>query len=230
GSGNDAIDIYGTGTDGNIVAGNFIGTDVTGTQSLGIVGDGVFLAEGASSNWIGVNPSGGQAIQDEGNVISGNGYDGVQIVNGANFNVVAGNKIGTDVSGTAALGNSSSGVEVDAGCANNTIGGLTTGAGVFHGFDFTSATSPAALTLQSDLSGPPEGQTSSGPTAVYRIDLEMDGMLQAIVHPQGLTARLMLLDSQGRVLVQSDGLSPSDPDSVIDQDLAAGNYSLVVES
>ena len=40
----------------------------------------------------------------------------------------------------------------------------------------------------------------------------------------------MILDSQGRVLVQSDGLSPSDPDSVIDQYLAAGNYSLVVES
>ena len=67
GSGNDGIDIYGTGTDGNVVAGNFIGTDVTGTRSLGIAGDGVFLAEGASSNWIGVNPSGGAAIQDEGN-------------------------------------------------------------------------------------------------------------------------------------------------------------------
>ena len=129
GSGNDAIDIYGTGTDGNIVAGNFIGTDVTGSRSLGIAGDGVFLAEGASSNWIGVNPSGGQAIQDEGNVISGNGYDGVQIVNGANFNVVAGNKIGTDVSGTAALGNVPSGVEVDSGSADNTIGGTTAGAG-----------------------------------------------------------------------------------------------------
>ena len=49
-----------------------------------------------------------------------------------------------------------------------------------------------------------------------------DGMLLAIVHPQGFTARLMLLDSQGRVLVQSDGLSPSDPDPVIDQHLAAG--------
>ena len=40
----------------------------------------------------------------------------------------------------------------------------------------------------------------------------------------------MMLNSQGRVLVQSDGLSPSDPDSVIDQYLSAGNYSLVVES
>ena len=40
----------------------------------------------------------------------------------------------------------------------------------------------------------------------------------------------MLLDSQGQVIVQSDGLSPSDRDSVIDQDLTAGRYSLVVES
>ena len=55
-------------------------------------------------------------------------------------------------------------------------------------------------------------------------------MLLAIVHPEGFTARLMILDSQGQVLVQSDGLSPSDPDSVIDQYLAGGNYSLVVES
>ena len=128
GSNNDAIDIYGTGTDGNVVAGNFIGTDVTGTRSLGIAGDGVFLAEGASSNWIGVNPNGGSAA-DQGNVISGTGYDGVQIVNNSNSNLVAGNKIGTNVSGTVALGNSSNGVEVDAGCIGNTIGGTASGAG-----------------------------------------------------------------------------------------------------
>ena len=364
--------ITGQGTSSNAVAGNWIGTDISGsvalkngtqpqpvTDSLGAVfGDGVLLAEGASSNWIGVNPSGGQAIQDEGNVISGNLNDGVQIWSSASFNVVAGNKIGTDVSGTAALGNSSSGVEVDAGCigntiggtasgagnvisangnygiwitgagttgvvvqhnligtditgtaalgnwysgvqidsgaanntiggtipadsnvisanhnygvhitgagttgnlvqgntigtditgtvalgnvqgggavdngaVNNTVGGLTTSGDVFHGFDFTSATSPAALSFQADLSGPSEGQTSGGPTAVYRIDVEANGQLLAIVHAQGFTARLMLLDSQGRVLVQSDGLSPTDPDSVIDQHLTSGSYSLVVES
>ena len=47
---------------------------MTGTRSLGIAGDGVFIADGASSNWIGVNPNGGTAVGDEGNVISGNGY------------------------------------------------------------------------------------------------------------------------------------------------------------
>ena len=129
GSWEDGIDIYGTGTDGNVVAGNFIGTDVTGTVSLGIFNDGVFLAEGASSNWIGVNPSGGPAIHDEGNVISGNEVDGVQIYDSSSFNVVAGNKIGTDVTGTVALGNGANGVEVDAGCPGNTIGGAATGTG-----------------------------------------------------------------------------------------------------
>jgi hypothetical protein len=59
GSNNDGIDIYGNGTTANIVAGNFIGTDATGAVALGITGDGVFLAEGASSNWVGVNPYGG---------------------------------------------------------------------------------------------------------------------------------------------------------------------------
>jgi len=129
GSNNDAIDIYGAGTDGNIVAGNFIGTDATGNRSLGIAGDGVFLAEGASYNWIGVNPSGGTAVADEGNVISGNGNDGFQITAGANNNVLAGNKIGTDVTGTVPLGNAMSGIQIYDGASSNTIGGVTADAG-----------------------------------------------------------------------------------------------------
>ncbi len=129
GSGNDAIDIYGADTDGNVVAGNFIGTDVTGTHALGVGGDGVFIAEGPSNNWIGVNPIGGPSVGDEANVISGNGADGVQITNGSSGNTVAGNRIGTDVTDAVALGNGGSGVEVDYGCGNNTIGGTSAGAG-----------------------------------------------------------------------------------------------------
>jgi titin len=129
GSGNDGIDIYGIGTDANIVAGNFIGTDFVGTSPLGIAGYGAYLAEGASSNWIGVHPSGGGAIQDEGNVISGSGKQQVQISGTSSSNVVAGNKIGTDVTGTVALGNWSGGVLVDTGCIGNTIGGTAPGAG-----------------------------------------------------------------------------------------------------
>jgi hypothetical protein len=129
GSDNDAIDIWGSGTDGNVVAGNFIGTDATATRALGIAGDGVFLAEGASYNWIGMNPNGRTAAADEGNAISGNGYDGIQFADSADSNVIAGNKIGTGATGTVALGNSDQGVEVDSGCVDTTIGGTAAGAG-----------------------------------------------------------------------------------------------------
>ena len=209
---------------GDWIYGNFLGTDPTGTQAVPN-NIGVQIDGGAANNTIGGTAAGA------GNVISANGNYGIWITGaGTTGVVVQHNLIGTDITGTAALGNGYSGVQIDSGAANNTVGGLTTSDDVFHGFDFTSATSPAALSFQADLSGPPQGQTSGGPTAVYRIDVEANGQLLAIVHAQGFTARLMLLDSQGRVLVQSDGLSPSDPDSVLDQYLAAGNYSLVVES
>jgi hypothetical protein len=127
GSANDGVDIVYDGTTGNIVAGNFIGTDVTGTAALGLVGVGVTIAGGADSNWVGVNPNGGSAA-DQGNVISGTGYDGVQIFN-ANANVVAGNKIGTDATGTLPLGNALNGINVFSPASDTTIGGTTAGSG-----------------------------------------------------------------------------------------------------
>ena len=159
GSGEDGVDIYGTGTDGNVVAGNFIGTDVTGTVSLGIFNDGVFLAEGASSNWIGVNPLGGTAASDEGNVIPGNDIDGVQIVSGSDGNTIAGNKIGTDASGTVALHDPiyyrfNYGVEVDTTCVGNTIGGLASGAGNLISGNWTGiGVSGAANLIEGNLIG-----------------------------------------------------------------------------
>ena len=144
-------------------------------------------------------------------------------------NLVQGNAIGTDITGTVALENkpgNSVAVTANNTLANNSTGGLTTAAGVFYGF----GTAPVALTLRGDLSGPPHQQTSGDSTAVYRIVLGEGSRLLASVHPDGFTARLMILDSQGRVLVQSDGLSSSDADAVIDQNLASGNYSLVVET
>ena len=67
----DGVEIAGAGTNGNIVAGNFIGTDVTGTSALKNGYTGVAIFEGASSNWVGVSPYGGPDVGDLGNVISG---------------------------------------------------------------------------------------------------------------------------------------------------------------
>ena len=131
GSGDDGVDIVGTGTDGNIVAGNLIGTDVTGTRTLGIAEYGVQIAAGASGNRVGLEPDGGAAVGDEGNVISGNALGGIWI-HGSNDNVVAGNEIGTDLAGTASLPNGGIGIQCG-NCSNNTIGGTTDAGNVISG-------------------------------------------------------------------------------------------------
>jgi hypothetical protein len=100
---------------GNLVQGNYIGTDVTGVQALG--NDvGVFIS--GSNNLV------GGTTAEARNLISGNGTDGVGI--GGNGNLVQGNYIGTDPTGTVALGN---GYGVSLGGSDNTIGGTTAGAG-----------------------------------------------------------------------------------------------------
>jgi len=125
-SGNDpyGIVMISSGTTGNKVQGNFIGTDVTGTVDLGNTFHGVAIAVDAANNTIGGTDSGA------GNLISGNDQVGVSIGSaGATSNKVQGNFIGTDVTGTADLGNTSAGVLVNQGPTNTLIGGTDPGAG-----------------------------------------------------------------------------------------------------
>ena len=76
--------------DANVVQGNFIGTDATGTNNLGNSQSGVLidgtLAE-ASTNLIGGTSSG------EGNIIAFNGSNGVTVVSNAVDNAIFGNSI-----------------------------------------------------------------------------------------------------------------------------------------
>jgi hypothetical protein len=105
-------------SDNNTVQGNFIGTSANGTTALGNSGNGMECFGG--SNRI------GGASAGAGNVISGNKSDGVSIF--SDSNVVQGNFIGTNANGTAALGNSGSGVVFFSG-SNNQIGGANAGEG-----------------------------------------------------------------------------------------------------
>jgi hypothetical protein len=105
-------------TANNHIQGNLIGTDKTGAAALGNLGSGIELDNDPTSNTIGGTVSGA------GNVISGNGGNGIDIAgSGASGNVVEGNYIGTNAAGTAALANSSSGILITASASNNTIGG-----------------------------------------------------------------------------------------------------------
>ena len=113
-SGNDGhgIILLSTNSAGNRVQGNYIGTNAAGTAALGNNAFGVF---GFNAN----------STTIEGNLISGNG-DGVHL-NG-NDNVVQGNLIGTDRTGTLAIGNAAFGVVVAGNSSNNLIGGATSAA------------------------------------------------------------------------------------------------------
>ena len=84
-------------TNGNVIEGSFIGTDVTGSIDLGNAGHGIFGSFGI----------GFHVIRE--NVISGNGGNGVSLGIGLP-NSVLDNFIGTDASGTFALGNGLNGV------------------------------------------------------------------------------------------------------------------------
>jgi hypothetical protein len=135
----DGIGIGGPGADGNVVEGNWIGTDVNGAADLGNSRNGVIVSSlvsgggpSASGNRIGGTDPGAR------NVISGNDANGISIVaenGGASGNLVQGNYIGTDASGSFDLGNSLSGVELSRAsasgstAASNSIGGTEPGAG-----------------------------------------------------------------------------------------------------
>ncbi len=103
---------------GNIVEGNFIGTDLAGIADRGN-NTGVSVV-GASNNTLGGTAPGA------GNLISGN-VVGVELLEGSTSNRIIGNYVGTDVNGTAALGNSRGVFLLAAG--GNTIGGATPGEG-----------------------------------------------------------------------------------------------------
>ena len=116
GIGTTALDIRGAG---NVVQGNFIGTDVSGRVPLnsyyGVSCSAAFDVVGGPTPVPGSPP---------GNVISGN-YFPLQVAGISN--VVQGNVIGLDVTGTNRIGNNSDGIRISTTFAR--IGGANAGEG-----------------------------------------------------------------------------------------------------
>ena len=152
-------------TTGNVIIGNYIGTDFTGNVDLGNTVEGIAILD--ANNTIGGTATGA------GNVVSGNGTSGIRFISGSTGNVVQGNYIGTNAAGTADLGNTNYGIWVD-GSTNNTIGGTSSGAGnLISGNDFygISISNSSSITVEGNLVGTDAAGTASVPNSPAGIQL-----------------------------------------------------------
>ena len=120
----DAIILRAAG-DNAVIRRNYLGTDVSGTTAIG-GRYGVWIDHSSGTDIGGANPS-------DRNIISGN-FSGVHVDGaGADSNTIRNNYIGTDVTGTADLGNSNAGVVLFNGSTNTLVGGSTTEGNLISG-------------------------------------------------------------------------------------------------
>jgi parallel beta-helix repeat protein len=140
-SGNSGSGIVLSGSSRDTVVANRIGTDAAGTSAMANRGDGILITGHADASEIGgtdfTDPATGQAnnptgskgtvppvfvVPPLGNLISGNGRNGVEISDGARDNKLNGNFIGTSANGDSAVGNAGNGVWIDHAGGNSLVG------------------------------------------------------------------------------------------------------------
>jgi hypothetical protein len=135
-SGNTDTGVW-TEADNGVIQNNYLGTNAAGTVGVSNFYDGIFIAAGGSNNLVG----GTQATMR--NIISANVSSGVCIEEfGADNNIVQGNYIGSNATGTAGLaarfqlptgqifeGNQGIGLEIMNGPLNCVVGGIGAGQG-----------------------------------------------------------------------------------------------------
>jgi hypothetical protein len=113
------------GSHGNLIEGNYIGTDAGGTMALANHAGGMLLYR-AVNNTIGGTTTGA------GNVISGNGSYGIDVLD-SESNLIQGNYIGTDAGGMLPLPNNGYGIWISSDnlfpSSENLIGALMREAG-----------------------------------------------------------------------------------------------------
>jgi len=152
-NGGPGVHVFGSGSVDNVIQGNFIGTDVTGTQDLGNGSYGVNITQ-ATGNLVGGSSTldGDGRLAGLGNLVSNNNYAGV-FVSSAGSNSVQGNFIGTDITGTQGLGNNGSGVELTS-TDNVLVGGVTADLG-----NLISGNTGSGVYVSGELTPPEEGAT-----------------------------------------------------------------------
>jgi len=159
------------------VAGNFIGTDASGTAAIetgsggdgievtannntiggstaaesnvisGNVGDGVEISLGVTGTVVENNLIVGTHITD--NTIGGNKTAGIHLDGGSNA-VVTGNYVGTDSGETVDLGNEEAGISITNDSSTNMIGGTGTGDGNVVAYNGDTSSPSAGVEVSGD--------------------------------------------------------------------------------
>ena len=117
----EGIEITHAGTSGNQVLGNRIGTNNAGTAALANGRHAVRILNDTDANIVG-----GAAANERNVIVASVGNIGV-VLSQTDNNTVRGNYIGTDITGSVALGTGSYGVWIANGAAGNTVGGTNAG-------------------------------------------------------------------------------------------------------
>jgi titin len=108
----NGVEVRGAGTSGHLLQGNLVGI-LPSSTAVANHEVGVVIRGGATGNRL------------VGNVVSGNAFFGVELSDaGTSGNVLAGNFVGLNLAGSAAVTNVE-GVEIHNGASGNTVGGLT---------------------------------------------------------------------------------------------------------
>jgi HYR domain/FG-GAP-like repeat len=142
---------------GNQIQGNYLGTNAAGTAqgSTGTNGSGVVFIGSQSGNTVGGTTAGAR------NVISGHNI-GVNL-GGNSSNLVQGNYIGTDFTGTIAITNAQANVNIATTGSSHTVGGTTPAArNILSGGAFFGVTSGSAATTTSLVQGNYIGTQADG--------------------------------------------------------------------
>ncbi len=153
---NSGLGIYLNGGSSNVIQGNYIGLDQEGILGRGNQ-NGIAIYNSTNNLIGGTTP-------EARNIISGNGFDGIE-VNGSG-NQIQGNFIGTDVRGNAAVPNGSTGIEIInysgvPPSTNNIIGGTVQGAGNLISGNPRGITCTSATMVQGNLIGTDKNGTAA---------------------------------------------------------------------
>ncbi|HEU4891732.1 MAG TPA: FG-GAP-like repeat-containing protein [Vicinamibacterales bacterium] len=166
-SGNQGTGIIfnGAAANNNAVLGNYIGLNAAGSAPLANP-QGILLNGGAGGNTIG-----GSGI---GNVISGNGGNGINIQVGSNSNIIRGNTIGLDAAGAAAVANTLNGISLN-GVSGTIIGGTASGEGNViagnTGNGIIAGAGTASTSILGNRLGTNAGGTASLPNIQHGVSL-----------------------------------------------------------